>query len=274
MRKYVLFVLFNFFVVQCFAAGAGSGSAKQELGQDVAATMPLPEVPPVVAGMIEGDVVPYTDIKVAPMAKVVDNRRVEPKHAEEERVDVGKIKTVNFGKFKIPADYKTIKILGKARVTRQQALRYLLKNASGRVQLNCSAKDIVDYYYDEAEREGVRADLAFCQAILETGSFSFRGTVRPNQNNFCGLGTTGKTVKGAKFDTAQEGVRAHIQHLLAYCRKDGPKAKIIDPRYDLVHRIRMQRGLITNWYGLNGTWAMGAQYCEKIMAHYYAMLMM
>lgn len=274
-----MFVLFNLIVAQCFAAGAGNGRVKQELGQEVVAAIQLPEVPPVVAGMIEGDVVPHTDIKVAPKAKVVDDRGPEPKVAvpkpvREEKIDAGKIKTVDFGKFKIPADYKTIKILGKARATRQQALRYLRKNASGRVQLNCSAQEIVDYYYDEAEREGVRPDLAFCQAILETGSFSFRGTVRPNQNNFCGLGTTGKTVKGAKFATAKDGVRAHIQHLLAYCQKDEPKGKVIDPRYDLVHRIRMQRGLITNWYGLNGTWAMGANYCEKIMAHYYAMLMM
>ena len=43
------------------------------------------------------------------------------------------------------------------------------------------------------------ADLAFSQALLETGFFAFGGTVVPEQNNFCGLGTTSATVRGAYF---------------------------------------------------------------------------
>ena len=96
--------------------------------------------------------------------------------------------------------------------------------------------------------------------------------MHPDQNNFCGLGTTGKGVKGARFATARDGVRAHIQHLLAYCSRNMPKNRVVDPRYSLVHKIRLERGMITRWYGLNGTWAMGANYCEKIMTIYVEML--
>jgi len=252
MKTILIFIGANLIASSCLAFG---------LVEDL-------NVPPQVAGVIEGNVILNTDVKAPPRVEIVDKR--EPEH--KVTADASEMQTVSFGKFKIPADYKQIKILGAGVVSREQALKYLQKSSSGKAQLNCSMKDIVDYYYEEAEKEGVRPDLAFCQAIVETGSFRFSGTVKPNQNNFCGLGTTGKGVHGAKFGTAREGVRAHIQHLLAYCQKEKPKSQIIDPRYDLAHRIRRSRGLITNWYGLNGTWAMGANYCEKIMAQYYAML--
>ena len=48
----------------------------------------------------------------------------------------------------------------------------------------------------------------------------------------------------------------------------------MDPRYELAHNIRMERGMVDTWYGLNGTWAMGSLYCEKIMATYQKMLAM
>ena len=58
--------------------------------------------------------------------------------------------------------------------------------------------------------------MAFAQALNETGYFRYGGTVTPDQNNYCGLGTTNAVVKGAHFASARMGVRAHIQHLLAY----------------------------------------------------------
>lgn len=69
-------------------------------------------------------------------------------------------------------------------------------------------------------------------------------------------------------------MRAHVQHLLAYTQKKRPQTKIVDPRYELAHNIRMERGMVDTWYGLNGTWAMGSLYCEKIMATYQKMLSM
>ena len=134
------------------------------------------------------------------------------------------------------------------------------------------AEEIVDLYWQEASREGVRQDLAFAQALVETGFFRFGGDVKPEQNNFCGLGTTGGGVKGAHFKTPEIGVRAHIQHLLAYTTQKHPSTKIVDPRYDLAHAIRLERGLCDTWYKLNGTWAMSPNYSEKIMGVWQRML--
>ena len=107
---------------------------------------------------------------------------------------------------------------------------------------------------------------------METGFFRFGGDVKPEQNNFCGLGTTGGGVKGAHFKTPEIGVRAHIQHLLAYTTQKHPSTKIVDPRYDLAHAIRLERGLCDTWYKLNGTWAMSPNYSEKIMGVWQRML--
>ena len=173
----------------------------------------------------------------------------------------------------LPADYKTISIYGEAEVTKKQAVAYI-KQTNPKVRLACSVEELVDFYWQEAEREEVRPDLALAQSLVETGTYAYGGDVHHNQNNFCGLGTTGGGVKGATFKTPELGVRAHIQHLLAYTQKKRPQTKIVDPRYELAHNIRMERGMVDTWYGLNGTWAMGSMYCEKIMATYQKMLAM
>ena len=173
----------------------------------------------------------------------------------------------------LPADYKKISIFGEAEATKKQAVAYI-KQTNPKVRLDCSVEELVDLYWQEAEREEVRPDLALAQSLVETGTYAYGGDVHHKQNNFCGLGTTGGGVKSASFKTPELGVRAHIQHLLAYTQKKRPQTKIVDPRYELAHNIRLERGLVDTWYGLNGTWAMGSLYCEKIMATYQKMLAM
>lgn len=187
--------------------------------------------------------------------------------------DIASSDKVVFAGVELPADYKTISIYGDAVATKGQAVN-MIKTNNPKVQLACSVEDLVDLYWQEAEREGVRPDLAISQSFVETGFYRYGGDVHHHQNNFCGLGTTGNGVKGASFKTPEEGVRAHIQHLLAYTQTKRPSTKIVDPRYELAHSIRMERGVVDTWYGLNGTWAMGGQYCEKIMANYKKMLAM
>ena len=171
----------------------------------------------------------------------------------------------------LPKGYKDITIKGKAQATKKQAAQLIAANNKN-LPIGCSAGEIVALYWEEAEREGIRPDMALSQALLETGYFNFGGAVEPWQHNFCGLGTIGNGVQGAAFKTPQEGVRAHIQHLLAYSSHDLPKTKLIDPRYDKAHNLRLEKGLITKWSGLNWTWAMGGEYAEKIINTHQLML--
>lgn len=159
-----------------------------------------------------------------------------------------------------------VTILGESVATPGQMINFINKR-NPYPKLNCSVEELVRYYYDEANNEGIRADIAICQAIKETGAWDYGGDVDPDQNNYCGLGTTGNGVKGAYFETPQIGVRAHIQHLLAYVSKTHPKEKIVDPRYELIERYRPQIfGQIHTWTGLNGVWAVpGTNYGQSIL---------
>jgi hypothetical protein len=62
----------------------------------------------------------------------------------------------------------------------------------------------------------IRWDIAFFQMMLETGNLSFTGDVSASQNNFAGLGATGRHVPGESFPDVATGVKAHLQHLLLY----------------------------------------------------------
>src|SRR5262245_30341814 len=51
----------------------------------------------------------------------------------------------------------------------------------------------------------IRWDIAFFQMMLETGNLTFKGDVQPTQNNFAGLGATGKHVPGESFPDVATG---------------------------------------------------------------------
>ncbi len=159
-------------------------------------------------------------------------------------------------------------IMGGAVATQEQCVRYLLRN-NPYPKLNVSPQELVAYYYEEGSRVGIRPDIAFAQALKETGYFSYGGTVVPAQNNYCGLGTTSATVRGAYFATPRLGVKAHIQHLLAYASTEKPDDNIVDPRYDLVRNSYGEKTL-TQWQELNGRWAVpGVGYGQSILNDYY-----
>lgn len=165
-----------------------------------------------------------------------------------------------------PSQDKGISIMGRAEATPEQMVDYIRKK-NPKPKLTCSLEQLVAAYYEEAGRENIRPDVALCQAIKETGFFRYGNDVKPAQNNFCGLGAVGKRAGGASFATAQLGVRAHIQHIMAYASPQPPSTDIIDPRYAAVVKFRAQHaGKSQYWTDLNGVWAIpGKGYGESIL---------
>ncbi|WP_277673624.1 glucosaminidase domain-containing protein [Piscibacillus halophilus] len=136
--------------------------------------------------------------------------------------------------------------------------------------VNPDAPDIANYYLELGKKYSVRGDVAFAQAILETDYFRFTGLVQPDQNNYAGIGATGPENSGASFETPEEGVRAHIQHLYAYAsNRSLPEGEeLVDPRFDLVTRASAP-----TWFGLNGKWAVpGDSYGQSIIRLYKTMI--
>ena len=106
---------------------------------------------------------------------------------------------------------------------------------------------IAGEYMKIGEALGVRWDYAFYQMLLETGSLSYRngsraGDVKPSQNNFAGLGATGRGAPGESFKDITTGVRAHLQHLLLYAGE-----RVDQPVAERTRKVQ-EWGVLTDWH--------------------------
>ena len=151
-------------------------------------------------------------------------------------------------------------ILGKGQLSAVQLADFFINN-NEHVEKEFILK-FADYYIQEASMENINSDVAFAQMCLETGFLRFGGLVQPDFHNYCGLGAMDAEHPGEKFETEQLGVRAHIQHLQAYATTQDVKLnnQLIDPRYNWVHKTK----LVTDIFGLTGTWATDPNYGNKI----------
>lgn len=135
--------------------------------------------------------------------------------------------------------------------------------------------DFCQIYIEECEAEGVKAEVAFAQAMKETGFLRFGGSVKIEQYNFAGLGATGGGVTGASFSSVRMGIRAQVQHLKAYASTDALKNECVDTRF-----IYVTRGSApyVEWLGINENpskvgWATAIKYGYSIIDDYIAKLM-
>lgn len=148
-------------------------------------------------------------------------------------------------------------IMGASRISEEQMLSYLQSVYPDAPE---EVKQLPGLYLEEGRKEGVRGDVAFAQAVLETGHFEYEGSaVTPDQHNYCGLGVTRNGMKGESFPTAREGVRAQIQHLKAYASTEPLNGECIDPRFELV-----TRGIAPSLDSLSRRWAVGDEYGDHI----------
>lgn len=91
-------------------------------------------------------------------------------------------------------------------------------------------------YLQECKAEGVKAEVAFIQAMKETNFLRYGGDVQISQYNFAGLGATGGGVAGHSFPNVKIGIRAQVQHLKAYASTEPLQNACVDPRFIYVAR--------------------------------------
>lgn len=143
------------------------------------------------------------------------------------------------------------KIMGTSQTSVAQMVRYYKANASGYDTFKAkyegkydgslakggarTIEQFAQIFYEEANAEGVKAEIAFTQCMKETGFLKYGGDVLPNQYNFAGIGATGG-VHGAKFKNVRTGIRAQVQHLKAYASTSPLKNACVDPRFNYVTR--------------------------------------
>ena len=135
-------------------------------------------------------------------------------------------------------------IMGSNMVTVEQLVKYYQR--SGNIYPSealakggaATLEQFCQIYYEEAQIEGVRVEVAFTQAMKETGWLKYGGIVKIEQFNFAGLGALDGNATGncASFHDVREGVRAQMQHLKAYGSTEALKNTCVDPRFNLLKR--------------------------------------
>ena len=154
-----------------------------------------------------------------------------------------------------------MKIINKPSATKEQVLTWLDGKNPHPI-----AKGMVELFFTIAVQEGVDPVVVIAQAMKETGYFKFKGVLKPNFCNTCGLKNKaggGDTDPNAhhRFDYWEDGILAHVEHIALYAGAPGyPKSNPKDPRH-----FDFLLGKCPNVEDLSGNWAPGSNYGQEIV---------
>jgi Mannosyl-glycoprotein endo-beta-N-acetylglucosaminidase len=173
-----------------------------------------------------------------------------------------------------------VPLMGPARLNATQLAGWFHSTgAVAHLAGNTSIEDLANMYILEGDAYNVAGDLAFAQAILETGSFG-----HALDSNFAGIGACDSCTSEIAFPTPLDGVRAQIQLLRSYADPGSRAALLPDPpepplfgsppaaaaaSYDTF----AYKGSAPAWNVMgNGKWATDPDYSIKILDIYARMI--
>lgn len=162
-------------------------------------------------------------------------------------------------------------LLGPALATVEKAQRWVRKRGKdneGNYKYHQRFIDIAPTYWQYGELTGIRPEVLYAQSAKETNFGLFTGNVRPYQNNWAGIKTgnpTGdETEDHQAFDSPEDGVRGHYNHINAYIfGKSGTPIGTPHPRYHVV-LTTPSAGTIRYVEELGGRWAPNPAYGQSI----------
>jgi hypothetical protein len=182
-----------------------------------------------------------------------------------------------------------VPMLGTSRLSPEQLVAYYRSHAPASLPYRAqgaSLEQLAQMFVDEGNRYLVRGDIAFAQSIVETGWFNFPdyGIVKPQNNNFAGIGACDSCENGFQFGSALSGVRAQIQLLRNYADINSRTVTIPDPpvpelwgsspataAYNFDHFSAKGHAPLWNSMG-NGNWASAPNYASVVLRVYNDML--
>ncbi len=155
-------------------------------------------------------------------------------------------------------------IVGRAQATAAQAQEW-----ARRRRAQARFVEIAPVYWHFAALTGLRPEVLYAQSAKETAFGHYGGAVQPAQNNWAGIkvekAAGDSTADFETFDTPEEGVRGHFNHLCAYV---GLKP-VGEPhgRYRVVLG-QPWAGKVRHVEELGGRWAVSADYGISIVRDY------
>lgn len=134
-----------------------------------------------------------------------------------------------------------VSILGDSLSTVEELENYVHR-------MNPDAPYLAKLYVNIGKEEGIRGDIAFTQALIETDYLN-SSVYNSKAYNYISLRSPNSNDNIAEFKDPSEGIRAHIQHLKAYASTEGINTRLVDPIFHLV-----PRGSVANWEDLDNQW--------------------
>lgn len=214
----------------------------------------------------------------AVVQKEVDSLQADVESAQKQSADVTKAgqKRVKAAESEAPSLGATdltggLGILGDPLVPAADLAEFVRR--TGRANPNVDLDALAATYIAEGKAEGVRSDVAWVQSIIETGWFSFKGSmVEVGDYNYAGIGACDTCSRGIIFDDMTAGVRSQIQLLRTYATKGLKTSDLANPPPRLIPEKSYVRGCCGTWMKLSGVWATGPGYGVKILTLYNQLL--
>lgn len=136
---------------------------------------------------------------------------------------------------------------------------------------SASIGQLAAWYLQFGSTEGVRGDVAFAQAVLETGGFSSPDAV--NLSNFAGIGHCDSCSQGWAFPSPAMGVLGQVQLLRIFADSGpGPSGAPGPVLPQLTTADQYESGCCSTVESLTGVWATDPTYGEQILSIYSQML--
>jgi hypothetical protein len=156
-----------------------------------------------------------------------------------------------------------LSILGGSALNADQLVAWF--TAQGYANLTSAPiTQLANWYLTAGAEEGVRGDVAFAQAVLETGGFSSVDAV--DRNNFAGIGHCDSCGQGILFPSPEIGVFGQVELLHIFATGG------IAPNPALTLVGRAVQGCCPTWESLTHTWATDPIYGTQILTLYEGML--
>jgi hypothetical protein len=186
-------------------------------------------------------------------------------------------------------------VMGPSLLNADQLVRWYQSRGYGPPRLPALGNNLhalAGLFISEGAIEGVRGDIAFVQAVLETGGFFFpdNGQIRPEFNNYGGINAFDGRRRGTTcaeeildapmasrcFPTPQIGVRANIHLLRGYA---DPLSRNLPGRLRMPPSDRIGLAPIWEYFGGNSPtgkliWASAPDYGIRILQLYSGALVL
>jgi peptidoglycan hydrolase CwlO-like protein len=216
-------------------------------------------------------------------AKLQDlQRQRDQQQQEQERLANAKaaLETLTTRQKQVLDQAGTVPVMGAAQLTADDVSGWFAaRGVRYRLAGNTTMKDLVEMYFEEGAAEHIRPELAFAQAVLETGSFG-----HALDNNYSGIGACDSCSDEIAFPTPRDGVRGQMQLLRNFADPTSRAAGLANPPSPQIFGrdptaaaasfdTYVAKGRIPTWNLMgNGNWATDPNYASKVLVIYFDMV--